>query len=215
VELSAGNERPNIEENVMTWKRMLVANLGLSLAMATGALAAGDPQEFTSKAGTAGLYEVRAAEVARQKAQDGETRQFADQMINDHQKANQELRDLAKTKSWTLPASLDAKHQEMLDRLGRLQGAEFDREYAKQQLQAHQEAVSLFKEQSERGTDSQLKAWASGKLPTLQKHLEHARELGSNGSEREGSVPDRSLDRSTPSESAPRGSTVPDGGVRR
>ena len=186
----------------MTWRRMLAASLGLSLAMASGALAAGDPQEFTHKAGTAGLYEVRAAEVARQKAQDAETREFADQMINDHKKANQELRDLAKTKSWTLPAALDTKHQEMVDRLGKLEGAEFDREYAKQQLKAHEEAVRLFKEQSERGTDPQLKTWASGKLPTLEKHLEHARELGSNGADREGSVPDRS---------APQGSAGPDG----
>lgn len=162
-----------------TRKKMLVSGLALSMTLAAAAFAAAaKPQEFVNQAGAAGLYEVRAAEVARQKAQDAKLRQFADQMVNDHQKANQELRELAKTKDWTVPAALDPEHQQMVDRLGGLEGAEFDREYARQQLQAHEEAVALFQEQSESGTDPQLKAWATGKLPTLRNHLGHARELG-------------------------------------
>ena len=162
--------------------RTFVVNLVLGLALATGAIAApGDPEEFATKAAAAGLYEVRAAEVARQKAQGAETREFADQMINDHKQANQELWDLAKERNWSLPAALETKHQEMVDRLGNLQGVQFDQEYARQQLQAHQEALTLFEEQSERGTDPQLKAWANDKLPTLQNHLEHARELDRRG----------------------------------
>ena len=167
----------------MTWKQAFVLSVALGFGMATAALAASaDPQEFATKAGGAGLYEVRAAEVAKEKAQDPETREFAEQMVKDHQKANQELRDLAKTKGWTLPAALDKEQQQLVDRLGKLEGADFDREYAKQQLQAHEEAVKLFKAQSEGGTDAQLKAWAKGKLPTLQRHLEHAQELGTEGS---------------------------------
>jgi putative membrane protein len=163
----------------MSTGKMLVSSLALSMTMAAAVFAAApEPQEFVSQAGIAGLYEVRAAEVAREKAQDAKLREFADQMVNDHQKANQELRELAKLKDWTVPAALDPEHQQMVDRLGGLEGAEFDREYARQQLQAHEQAVALFEEQSEAGTDSQLKAWASGKLPTLRNHLGHARQLG-------------------------------------
>jgi putative membrane protein len=203
------------EEKDMSKSRMCAGSLTLGLALATGAWAAADPQSFVTKAGTAGQYEVRAAEVARQKAESADVRQFADEMVNDHEKANQELGALATQRNWTLPASLDAKHQGMLDRLRKLDGFEFEREYAKQQLQAHQEAVVLFEEQSERGTDLQLKAWARKKLETLQTHLQHAMQLASSG-DRGGNVPDRSLDRSTPSESTtPPGNAVPDGGVRR
>ena len=188
-------------------------SLALALAVTAKAWAAEDPQAFVTQAGTAGLYEVRAAEVARQKAKDAEVRAFADEMIKDHEKANQELRALATKREWKLPGALDAKHQGLLDRLGKLDGSEFEEEYAKQQLQAHEEAVTLFEEQSEKGTDPQLKNWAGEKLGTLQTHLRHARLLDRDA---ESSVPDRSLDPSTPSESkTPPGNAVPESGGRR
>jgi putative membrane protein len=198
----------------MSRRRMFVGSLALALVLTTDAWAGGDPQGFVTKAGTAGLYEVRAAEVAREKTRSEEVREFADEMIKDHEQANQELRELATERRWRPPAALDTKHQGLLDRLQQLDGSEFDAEYAKQQLQAHQEAVTLFEEQAEQGTDPQLKSWAGEKLDTLQTHLEHAKQLGSVN--RRSGLPDRSLDRSTPTQSTnPGPSAVPDGGVQR
>jgi putative membrane protein len=197
------------KEKTMTHSMTVVGGVLLAFVLATGASAATDaPQSFEKKAGAAGLYELRAAELARDKARDEDVREFADEMLKDHQKADQELRSLAKKRSWTVPAALEPKHQQMIDRLGKLEGADFEREYAQQQLQAHEEAVALFKEQSERGSDPELKAWATEKVPTLQEHLEHAEDLGDAAT-----GTGRSLDRSTPSESMPRGSSVPDGGM--
>ncbi len=150
----------------------------LALSLTTGAaLAAAAPQDFVKKAGVAGLYEVRAAELARDKAQSESVREFAGRMLDDHRKANEELRALAKKRSWNVPAELDPKHKELLDRLAGLQGADFEREYASQQLQAHEQAVVLFKEEGETGKDPELKAWAMQKLSTLQGHLEEAQAL--------------------------------------
>src|SRR5687767_821977 len=105
-----------------------VGSVALALGLAAGAWAAGDPQGFVTQAGTAGLYEVRAAEVAQQKAKSAAVRTFADEMIKDHEKANQELRALATKRDWKVPAALDAKHQGLLDRLRKLEGSEFEEE---------------------------------------------------------------------------------------
>ncbi len=155
----------------MAWGSVLIA---LSVAAGTAFAA---PQDFVKKAGVAGLYEVRAAEMARDKAQSESVREFAGMMLDDHRKANDELRALAKKRSWNVPAELDAKHEALVERLQGLEGAEFEREYALQQLQAHEQAVALFKEEGESGKDPELKAWAAQKVPTLQEHLEEAQAL--------------------------------------
>jgi putative membrane protein len=45
------------------------------------------------------------------------------------------------------------------------------------QIQAHEEAVTLFEEYSRSGTDLELQAWASKTLPALEERLEHAKKL--------------------------------------
>jgi len=72
-----------------------------------------------------------------------------------------------------------AKEQEMLDDLMALEGAAFDREFARKMVLSHQEAVSLFERASgpDGVVDDDLREWASGKLPTLRAHLEDAQEL--------------------------------------
>jgi putative membrane protein len=71
------------------------------------------------------------------------------------------------------------KHQKLMDRLSGLSGAEFDREYMKQMVKDHEDAVSDFQKQSTRGKDSDIRAFAARTLPTLQEHLRMAREIDS------------------------------------
>jgi putative membrane protein len=161
----------------MSKRSMAGAGTLLALSLAAGVALAAAPQDFVKKAGVAGLYEVRAAELARDKAQTESVREFAGMMLDDHRKANDELRALAKKRTWNVPAELDSKHEELIERLAGLQGADFEREYAMQQLQAHEQAVALFRKEGETGKDPELKAWAMQKLATLQSHLEEAQAL--------------------------------------
>lgn len=72
---------------------------------------------------------------------------------------------------------LDAEHQQMIQRLQGLRGAEFDRMYIQQQVQAHQKAVDLFTAYSQNGDQAELKQWAARTLPALQQHLQRAQQL--------------------------------------
>ncbi|HKO90945.1 MAG TPA: DUF4142 domain-containing protein [Polyangiaceae bacterium] len=174
----------------MSIRGMTLSGAVLALSLAAGLALAAAPQDFVKKAGVAGLYEVRAAELARDKAQSENVRAFANMMLDDHRKANEELRGLAKKRSWNMPSEMDSKHAKLVDRLSKLSGADFEREYAQQQLQAHEQAVALFKKEGDKGSDPDLKAWAAGKVPTLETHLKEAQALrAGEGATRNGTVP--------------------------
>jgi putative membrane protein len=96
-------------------------------------------------------------------------------MVTDHTAANTELTQLAAGKKVTLPTALDAKHQAMVDKLSKLTGADFDREYMKMMVNDHEKAVKMFQDQSQKGTDADAKSFAAKTLPTLQSHLQLAR----------------------------------------
>ena len=68
-------------------------------------------KEWVTKAGMGGLAEVQTGNLALQKAQNADVKAFAQRMVTDHRKANEELEQLATTKGLTLPAQLDGDHK--------------------------------------------------------------------------------------------------------
>jgi putative membrane protein len=161
------------------WKASWLAPVALALAV-LGIRAADDERfndnTFVNKARSAGLAEVKAGEIAAQRAQDNKVKAFAQRMIDDHNKANREMEELAKRKGWTLATTIDDSCQKEIDKLSSATAQEFDRSYMEAQLKAHEEAVKLFQRESESGQDLDLKAWAGKTLPTLQEHLQMAKE---------------------------------------
>ena len=130
-----------------------------------------------------GLMEVELGQLAAQKGTSESVKQFGQRMVDDHGKANTELMTLATSKGVTLPTAIDDKHRQDVTKLSAMSGADFDRAYAKMMLKDHEKDVSEFEKQSTKGTDPDLKAFASKTLPTLQQHLEMARGLpGAAGS---------------------------------
>lgn len=77
----------------------------------------------------------------------------------------------------TQAEGLDAEHQQLMQRLQQARGAEFDRLYMQQQVQAHQRAVDMFTAYSQQGDNAELKQWAAKTLPALQQHLQRAQQL--------------------------------------
>ena len=141
---------------------------------AGGGAAAADGM-FMRTAAMSSMAEVEHGRLAAQNATHDEVKQFGQRMVDDHTKANGELKGLASTKNVTLPAELDAKHKAMQDKLSKMKGDAFDRAYMAHMVTAHQEAVSLFQREAKTGKDNEAKAWATKTLPTLQEHLKMAR----------------------------------------
>lgn len=113
-------------------------------------------------------------QLAKDHAQNQAVKDFGQRMVDDHTKAGDELKGIAQQKGMTLPTSLDAKDQATFDRLSQLNGAEFDRAYMADMVRDHKTDIADFKREADRGTDADLKAFASKTLPTLQEHLSMA-----------------------------------------
>jgi putative membrane protein len=132
-----------------------------------------DEKRFVKDALVGGLTEVELGKLAVQKASSDAVRQFAQKMIDDHSKANDELRTIAAKENITVPDSLDSKRQSKVDKLAKLSGADFDRAYIKDALK--DQDVQSFQQEAKSGSDPDVKSFASKTLPTLEDHLTTAK----------------------------------------
>ncbi|HEX8457592.1 MAG TPA: DUF4142 domain-containing protein [Pyrinomonadaceae bacterium] len=135
-------------------------------------------RKFAMTAAMGGMAEVELARLALTKASSDAVKQYAQKMIDDHTPNNAELMQLASTKGLTLPTAPDAKHRAMMARMEKLSGAAFDREYVMMAgSRDHQKMEKLFRDESMKGRDADLKAFAAKTLPVVQQHLQMARDL--------------------------------------
>jgi len=134
-------------------------------------------KDFVAKVASAGQFEVKSSQLALQKSTNTDLKMFAQQMVNDHTKASQDLTTLASRKGWAMPTAMDAEHTEMLNRLGKLQSYDFDKAYGDIQVKEHEKAVTMFGQAAKDVQDADLKAWANKTLPTLREHLQMAQRI--------------------------------------
>jgi putative membrane protein len=144
---------------------------------ATGQLNSVDRQ-FVSSAASGGVAEVETAQLAQQRGSKAQVKSFAQRMIDDHTKANQQLASLASQAGITPPTEPDAKEKAAAAKLKALNGAAFDRTYVRQEIQDHKDTIALFRKEAKSGQDPQLKQFAAQTLPTLEQHLKMAQKIG-------------------------------------
>jgi putative membrane protein len=133
-----------------------------------------DDTEFAVAAASGGMMEVQMGELAQRNGSSAAVKEFGKMMVNDHGKANEELKALAQQKNITLPTSMGEDKQEMYDDLAKKTGKDFDKAYADMMVKDHKKDIDEFKEMAEDGKDPELKSWASGKVATLEMHLQKA-----------------------------------------
>jgi putative membrane protein len=136
-----------------------------------------DTKDFVLKVGYINLGEINAARLASQRASRADVKQFAQHLARDHQKANQEMLQLAVKNNWVLAGAIDAKYQALGEKLSRLQGPEFDKEFIQAMVKGHKEAIKLYEAQAKGARDPDAKAYAEKVLPRLREHLKEAEKL--------------------------------------
>jgi putative membrane protein len=156
-----------------------------------------DTQQFVNQAAMAGNAEVELGKLASERAVNREVKQFAQMMIRDHTKGNEELKQAATAHNLQVPTTLDSKHQELMDKLRGTTGAEFDREYMAAMVEGHEEVKDLVEGRARRGDnrnanntaatgasadhDQQaeiaVNQWAAKRLPGVEQHLQRAKEI--------------------------------------
>lgn len=143
---------------------------------ATAAAVAALDRSFVTTAVSSGLLEVEASRLVLERSRHAELRSFAQRMVDDHSKANDELKSLAKEAGLTdVPVATMGKYNAMLEKLRALKDADFEHEYALQiGIASHTETIALFDQAAREASNPQLKAFAAKLLPQLRDHLKQS-----------------------------------------
>lgn len=144
-------------------------------------VARGD-RKFIEEAASSGMFEVQVSQLAASKASDANVKSFASMLVDHHTAANNELVKIANAKGVELPAAPKRALRRDIEKLGKKNGAEFDRDYVREVgLKAHEKDIKLFEKASKDVKDAELKAFVDKTLPTLREHLAAAQKLPQSG----------------------------------
>ncbi len=132
-----------------------------------------EDSKFVVDAANGGMTEVELSKLAQQKATNAKAKEFANMMVMDHSKANDELKALAKAKNITLPDSINADSKAMWEDLNKTAaGKDFDKSYVSKMVSEHKKTVAMFESASKDLKDADLKAFVDKTLPVLKGHLD-------------------------------------------
>jgi len=148
-------------------------------------------------------YEIAMANLAKDRSSNQAVKDYADLVISDHKKADDELQSVAAADDMDAARSREvqsatgeyfrpmpragmgvsgmaAEHQKALDELGKLKGPEFDRRFAKALADEHRKVIDNLKIVRANATDRDLAQLIDKLLPTEQKHDSSAQQLESS-----------------------------------
>ena len=171
-----------------------------------GAGVSNSDKNFVSDQLSDGMAEIELAKVAKDHAASSDVKQFAQMMIDDHTKTGDQLKQIATSNSIPVDTRIDDKQQNLMDKLSKLNGADFDKEYMSAMVDDHQDAVhdlrsrvdenrsatdrltgknpenpaAVKPEQSDNRVTMSINEWAANALPTVEQHLDRAKEIKDN-----------------------------------
>ena len=129
---------------------------------------------FLKEASAGNQSEIALAQLAGQKGQNAEIKSLAQMIQQDHQQAQEKLQTIAQAHGVTLDTNPGWSQRRAQSKLEKLNGADFDQQYAKDMLEDHVTDIKKFQKASQTIEDADVKQYAQESLPTLQKHLQHA-----------------------------------------
>ena len=128
---------------------------------------------FLQKAAQGQLAQIALGKLALKKASHKEVKEFGAEIVEDHQYASQELKELSAEEGIYLPVQLDDKHKTQQQRLSHLSGKEFDEAFIAYLLNNHRKDLKEF-ENAAMSQHAKVKQWAETTVPVLAVHLKKA-----------------------------------------
>lgn len=134
-----------------------------------------DEAVFMKTAALGGMMEVELGKIA-QKSTNPQVKAFAQQMVTDHTKANDELKQLALEKKVLLPTEYPAEEKAHIEMMKKMTGTAFDKHYVAMMVTDHDKTVALFKGGMNTQT-KEVRDFAKKTLPVIMQHDEKAKAL--------------------------------------
>lgn len=133
-----------------------------------------DDATFVVNAANAGMTEVQLGQLAQQKGTMKDVKDYGAMMEKDHTEAGDKLKALAAQKNITLPSAISNDMQKNVDDLQKKSGKDFDKAYISMMVDDHKKVISQFEDESKKGSDADIRAFADSTLHTLRHHLQEA-----------------------------------------
>lgn len=121
--------------------------------------------------------EIAASQLALKKASNPQVKQFAQMMIDDHTRGNQQLMQLAQQKGLDLPKRPDELHTKGAAAMANMSGQDFDREYMSCMTSDHAKLLSSAEDKAQYAKDPDVRAFAQSQIPVLREHYNMALQL--------------------------------------
>jgi putative membrane protein len=134
-------------------------------------------QDFVNMAAQTDMLEAHLGQMAAGQSSSPDVKTYAQMLVTDHTADYQQLQSMAANDNLTVPTALDAAHNRMIAPFDNLKGAAFDSRYIHTMIAGHTEAIGVYTKESTRAEGADIKAYAAATLPTLQKHLDGAKDL--------------------------------------
>jgi putative membrane protein len=150
------------------------------LAMIDGATVPADA--FIETAGVGNMFEIQAGTIASEKSNNPDIRAYGRKMVEDHGQMAIELNSKASIAGnvYTVPVTLDAKHQAMIDQLNAASGDQFDALYVDMMRQSHKDTYELLNAMADRGSLANFNEFAADNKEMVLQHLREADTLATN-----------------------------------
>jgi putative membrane protein len=120
-----------------------------------------DDKDFVKDIFIANMAEVELGRLVAERSQNAEIKKFGQLMIDDHTSAEEKIKTVATEHNISLPTGLDDKHDDLRDKLSKLHGAEFDREYISATVDGHQDVL---KKLESRVDQDKLATWKAERI---------------------------------------------------
>ena len=120
---------------------------------------------------------IEIAKMGEKKATNAKVKDFATRMAKDHKLAYDRMGEVAKNRKVAIVAGFEKDTKAEVERLDKLSGAEFDREFLKWVITSHKDSIARFEAQSNNGKEEEIRKFAKDTLPGLRAYLKEAEEL--------------------------------------
>lgn len=163
----------------MQSRGILLSSGLLALLAAAGSASAamsGADKQFMIMAARTDMIQAHEGQIAEQQADQADVKDLAKTLVQDHTDAYMHLSVLAAKTGVSIPKGINAAKDRNIEQLAHAKGAGFDRLFTRDEIADHKQALAAFKRESARGTDGDVKAYATSMIPVLEKHLKEAEE---------------------------------------
>ncbi len=134
-----------------------------------------DDSQYLVDAAGMDMKEIEVSKLAMTKSTNADVKALAKMMVDEHTKSLADLKAAAMKKNISIPEAMPEKGQDKYADLNDKSGHDFDKAYTDMMVDGHEKMIEKMEKASEKANDEEIRMWAANMLPTLRKHLDHAK----------------------------------------